>query len=318
MIPKNNEIRFEPTTACNYKCVFCRSPELKRPVDTMKMPLFSSLLSRIQSETQQYDTMTWAGIGEPLLNPHIEEMTRYATKRGMRVLVVTNGSLLTRDRFKSLQDAGVYSVRVSFHGATRDGYARLHGRDMFDETLANVYAASAERTTCKLLLTWAQVEGVNEDATQTWIDLFDRRVDLMEIWRAHNWAGAFKFRKEQDVKLRTCGRPDRGPLQVQVDGKLTVCCFDYDGQLEFGDLKSQTLATAFDSPQFRAIKERHDSGNYCGSGLVCEHCDQRNADKSDVLIYTSANVAPEKRVLMTSTAYTQTTKREEDTNAKKV
>ncbi|GAJ05463.1 unnamed protein product, partial [marine sediment metagenome] len=40
------------------------------------------------------------------------------------------------------------------------------------------------------------------------------------------------------------------------------------------------------------------------SGLICESCDQRNKDKSDVMIYDS-KFDIEQRVKMTSTTYTK-------------
>lgn len=38
---------------------------------------------------------------------------------------------------------------------------------------------------------------------------------------------------------------------------------------------------------FQKIKKHHTSGDYNGTGLICEYCDQRNSDKSDVIIYNS-------------------------------
>ena len=38
---------------------------------------------------------------------------------------------------------------------------------------------------------------------------------------------------------------------------------------------------------FKTIENCHKTGNYEGSGLICENCDQRNEDKSDVMIYNS-------------------------------
>jgi len=308
MIPQSNEIRIEPATICNYRCAMCKVQDMSRKQSTMSLDYFKFLIDKIRQETDQYKTITLAGIGEPLLNAHLEPMTEYATGLGFRVLLVTNGSMLSWLRFRDLQSAGLYSVRVSFHGATPEGYCALHGVDksQYYRTLGNVMAASDQRTTCRLLLTWAQVEGVNNDESETWIKKWEGHVDLMEIWRAHNWAGAFNFRKEQDIKMRTCGRLDRGPLQIQVDGRLTTCCFDYDGVLAFGDLNTQTLSEIFESEKFRAMKDCHDSGDYKNSGLICEHCDQRNADKSDVLIYSSEKVDFADRVRRTSTGYTDT------------
>jgi len=50
----------------------------------------------------------------------------------------------------------------------------------------------------------------------------------------------------------------------------------------------------------------HTSGDFKNSGLICENCDQRNADKSDVMIYNSKfNI--EERVQKVSTTYSDIT-----------
>ena len=81
-----------------------------------------------------------------------------------------------------------------------------------------------------------------------------------------------------------------------------MCCFDFDGKLLLGDLKTQTLKEIFESSMFQKIKKHHTSGDYKGSGLICEYCDQRNSDKSDVMLYNSKYDIGE-RVKKVSTTY---------------
>ena len=81
-----------------------------------------------------------------------------------------------------------------------------------------------------------------------------------------------------------------------------MCCFDYDGKLTLGDLKTQTLAEVFAGDLFKKLVACHMSGDYAGSGLICENCDQRNADKGDVMVHNSKFDIRE-RVAMTSTTY---------------
>ena len=88
VIPKNNEIRFEPTTACNYRCQFCKASKLGRPRDFLMPSFFREILDRILAETQQYDTLTFTGMGEPLLNRNLEEMTRDLGAENRRAIVV--------------------------------------------------------------------------------------------------------------------------------------------------------------------------------------------------------------------------------------
>jgi hypothetical protein len=89
-----------------------------------------------------------------------------------------------------------------------------------------------------------------------------------------------------------------------VDGTVNMCCFDFDGKLTLGDLKKQPLKEIFTSPLYRKIARCHSTGDFAGSRLICSRCDQRNADKGDVMLYNSKFDIRE-RVNMTSTVYSR-------------
>jgi AdoMet-dependent heme synthase len=69
--------------------------------------------------------------GEPLLRTDLEEIAAHADRRGATVVVGTNGTRLTRERIRSLKDAGVTGVAVSvdslderYHDRFRHGDGR--------------------------------------------------------------------------------------------------------------------------------------------------------------------------------------------------
>jgi len=307
VIPKNNDMRFEVTTKCNYNCIICPHHKLNRNLEIMSFALFKKIFDKINAETAQYNTMTFSGMGEALLDPTLDKKLEYAKKRkkDLAVLLLTNGSLLTLKKFKRLESLGLSSVRISFYGDNPESYTKVHGitnKNMFYNVRDNLLAISKAKRKTKLILTFNLVKGGNEGAVENWIKLWEDRVDLTEVWRPHNWVDAKKYRKVQRKKLKTCGRPFEGPLQIQADGTVNMCCFDFDGKLTLGDLKTQSLKEIFSSPLFKKIVACHSSGNFSGSGLICTHCDQRNADKTGVMIYNS-HFDVNERVKMLSTTY---------------
>jgi len=307
MIPKNNDCRFEVTTKCNYNCVLCPREKITRKIETMSDGLFKKLFSKIFSETKQYDTLTFPGMGEPLMDMGLENKIRLARKlkKDLPVLILTNGSLLSPEKFKRLEDLGVESVRVSFYGADPESYSRTHGiknRSIFAKVRDDLVKICKSARSTKLLLTYNVVDGTNSHKVDEWISFWKDKADLVEVWRPHNWVDGRSYRDVQKKKLITCGRPFHGPLQVQADGTVNMCCFDFDGKLTLGDLKKQSLKEIFSSAVFKKIVKCHKKGNFEGSGLICENCDQRNRDKSDVMVYNS-KFDIEERVKMISTTY---------------
>lgn len=309
MIPENNDIRIEITTRCNYNCLICPRDKLKRKIETMGLELFREIFDKINQETAQYDTLTFPGIGEPLLDETLDKKIEYAKKRkrNLVVLLLTNGSLLTPGRFKQLEDLGVTSIRVSFYGNDPASFSQIHGvkdKSLFNKIKDNLVKISQIRSKTKLLFTLNVVDRINDNYTEEWVRFWKDKVDLIEVWKPHNWVDGRNYRKIQNEKLKTCGRPLKGPLQIQVDGTVNMCCFDFNGKLTIGDFKTQSLKEIFSSPFYKKIVRCHKNDKFKGSGLICENCDQRNKDKSDVMIYNSRFDIDE-RVKQLSTTYTK-------------
>lgn len=290
MIPKSNELRFEVTTKCNYNCIICPREKLTRKKETMSFELFRILFDKINRETEQYNVLTFPGMGEPLLDKSLHEKIEYAKKKKFQVLILTNASLLSVSRFKKLEDLGVDSIRVSFYGDTAESYARVHrvkNKDLFKKIRDNLADICTIKNHTQILLTYNIVEGKNDSHVNSWIAYWQDKADLLEVWRPHNWVNAKDYRNVQSKRMNTCGRPWKTPLQIQVDGTINMCCFDFDGKLLLGDLKTQSLKDIFQSPMFKKILRCHTTGDFKNSGLICENCDQRNADKSGVMAYNS-------------------------------
>jgi len=220
MIPTNNELRIEVTTKCNYNCNICPRERLTRAMETMDFELFKYIFDRINTETSQYNTLTFPGMGEPLLDEAIDDKIIYAKKHNYNILMLTNGSLLTVDRFRRLEDIGMDSIRVSIYGNSSESYNAMHGisnTDSFLRIKENLTEISRIKTKTSLLLTYNVVDGCNDSALESWIEYWKDKVDLLEVWRPHNWVDSKDYRAVQKDKLKTCGRPLNTPLQRQVE-----------------------------------------------------------------------------------------------------
>lgn len=290
MIPKSKEIRFETTTKCNYNCIICPREKLTRKIETITFEKFKYIFDKIIEETSQYNTIALCGFGEPLLDNTLDKKIKYMQKNDFDVLLVSNASILTVERFKKLEKLGVKSIRISFYGMSSDSYSKIHGvsnPSIFSKIKENIVEITQIKKTTDILLTYNIVDKINDMDTDKWIEFWEDKVDLIEVWRPHNWIYGKDYRKIQKEKVNTCGRPWTTPLQIQVDGTVVMCCFDFDGKLLLGDLNIQSLEEIFSSKLFNKILHCHNTGDFAGSNLLCENCDQRNKVKSDVLIYNS-------------------------------
>jgi radical SAM protein with 4Fe4S-binding SPASM domain len=68
--------------------------------------------------------------GEPLYRSDIVQLARYASEKGLRVALATNGTLVTKDVARMIVDAGVRRVSISLDGAdaaTHDAFRGIPG-----------------------------------------------------------------------------------------------------------------------------------------------------------------------------------------------
>lgn len=102
------------TRRCNLKCVHCYAQA--------KDEIFKNELTTEQGK-KLLDDLADFGVpvvlfsgGEPLVRKDLPILAEYAVKKGMRAVVSTNGTLITKDRAKILKDIGLSYVGISLDG----------------------------------------------------------------------------------------------------------------------------------------------------------------------------------------------------------
>ena len=125
----------------------------------------------------------------------------------------------------------------------------------------------------------------NEHEMKEWINIWEPRLSEVCVWQPHNYIDGRKYRDIKNKEQKTCGRPLEGPLNIAVNGKAHVCCFDYNKHLIVGDAKNMTINEIMNSKELKHIQEKHKKNDF--SGLACEGCDQTVHDEN-VLIYKTS------------------------------
>ncbi|HON99358.1 MAG TPA: 12,18-didecarboxysiroheme deacetylase [Syntrophales bacterium] len=82
--------------------------------------------------------------GEPLLRPDLDELVRFAVEGGVRAVISTNGTLLTRERARVFSSLGLSYVGVSLDGleGTHDRFRGVRGA--FAAAMGGIHACLAE------------------------------------------------------------------------------------------------------------------------------------------------------------------------------
>jgi uncharacterized Fe-S cluster-containing radical SAM superfamily protein len=297
-----NEARIETCTYCNYACVFCpHSTSFKRKKEIMPYHIFEFILSKLKEQAPQITDITISGFGEAFLDPSIMKKIKIARNMGYNVHTLTNGSLLDESIIDELVRLGVDDIRISLHALSSDTYKWItrSSETCFYNVIRNINYIIKNKYKTRLVIT-SDIIDSNQFQPKYIIDRYKDVADLIEIWKPHNWVDAYDFRKDPIVKS-TCGRPWNSPLQIQVDGTINMCCFDYNGKLLLGDFLRQSLNDIFTGKPFNELKKCHANEALNNSEYICSKCDQR-MEQEDAIIYNSQFESRD-RLNRTSTNY---------------
>jgi MoaA/NifB/PqqE/SkfB family radical SAM enzyme len=115
------QLFWECTLRCNMHCRHCGS-DCRKVMATPDMPRedFFGVLDNVAAHTDAPKVFIIVTGGEPLMRDDLEECGRGFHERGFAWGMVTNGFLLTPERFRSLLDAHLYTVALSIDGLADD------------------------------------------------------------------------------------------------------------------------------------------------------------------------------------------------------
>jgi len=104
-----------PIRRCNLACTYCNEyDDFSQPV-----PL-ATMLRRIDRLAELGTTVITISGGEPLLHPELDEIIRQIRHRGSIATLITNGYLLTPDRIRRLNRAGLDHLQISIDNVQPD------------------------------------------------------------------------------------------------------------------------------------------------------------------------------------------------------
>ncbi|MBR4741859.1 MAG: 12,18-didecarboxysiroheme deacetylase [Desulfovibrio sp.] len=130
------------TQRCNLKCVHCYAHAQKL---TGKDPIDTVQAKAMIADLADYGcpVMLFSG-GEPLVREDLVDLAKFATQKGMRAVISTNGTLITKEKAKELKAVG-----LSYVGISLDGLEEVHDhfrgvRGAFKQALVGIANCQAE------------------------------------------------------------------------------------------------------------------------------------------------------------------------------
>ena len=266
-------VQIESTNLCNAKCVFCPRDEMHRRQGVMDFELYRKVVD--EAAALGITHVREHNYGEPFLDKQLVEKVRYAKAKGIKeVGMISNGSLITEDIARGMIEAGLDAINISVDASGKEVFESTRVHLEYDTVIGNIKTLvrlkkEYGRSHPKLILSFVRQN--NSADEQAFIAEWRQVADKIHVTDLHNWAGTLNA--TSDVRF-PCYRLWQ-TFTVLWDGRVSMCCADFDGRHIFGDLRTQTMAEVWNSPLYRAARREHlESG---GPG-ICRTCDLPKKD----------------------------------------
>ena len=108
-------VAWEVTRSCNLNCVHCRAASKRGPYPgELDARESFEILEQIAATAQPIVILTG---GEPLLREDIFDLAAHGTRLGLRMVMATNGTLVTPQVAEQIESSGIKRVSISLDGA---------------------------------------------------------------------------------------------------------------------------------------------------------------------------------------------------------
>jgi len=266
-------VQIESTNICNAKCVFCPRDDMHRRQGIMSVDLFRKIVDECVELGITHVRMH--NYGESFIDKQLVEKIRYAKARGIQeVGMISNGSLITDPVARGIIEAGLDAINISVDAAGKDVFEATRIGLKYDKVIANIerlvrLRAESGKRRPKLILSFVRQN--NSADEQAFIAHWRAIADKVHVTDLHNWAGTLNT--ESDVNY-PCYRPWL-TFTVLWDGRVSLCCADFDGKVVLGDLNSSSIREIWNAEPYRLARREHLER---GGPDICRSCDLPRKD----------------------------------------
>ena len=261
-------VEIEVNRHCNLRCVFCPVEAAPKPRGFMPRDLFELVVEYGASE------ISLNHYSEPTLTPDLVDRIARAAALGLRVRLHTNASQLDEDKIRGLASLGNVRLFVNLPTVDRAEYERVTGTKLFDRVVRNLELLGQHGVPTALSInaprdsTSETVRAINErfaalfGTSVAWpTDTRAGRVDKTEYATTPRHVGP----------LAGCDYATR-QINVTHEGKVFLCCQDYEQEYVLGDLREQSLREIVERERAVALRRWIFGYETPPPGFLCSTC----------------------------------------------
>jgi MoaA/NifB/PqqE/SkfB family radical SAM enzyme len=276
----------ETSSRCNLSCRLCVNKDID---PSLKGDMDFDLYKKIINDVWRYVfDVNLFHRGEPLLNPRIVDMIKYANSKTIKTRIHTNGVLLNENLSREIIKAGLNLISFSFDGYSKDTYEKNRIGASFEKTLDNIitFLKLKKELKSKTPFTIVQVMEFDENLSECDFEIqknnFMKKFENLSPDRIvtrnpHNWGGLLELKGIEKIdrsqaKMIPCTFPWYS-LTIFYDGKVYLCPQDFEGAILAGDALRNSIKDIFNNETM--VRMRTNFKNRTIEGIdPCNNCDR--------------------------------------------
>ncbi len=272
----------EPTNNCNLKCVMCPTGMDMLKVDKgfMDYDLYKNIIDELSDYAS---AVTLAVTGESLYHPRFFEMARYAADKGIKPLLNTNATMLTRDKAEMLLESGITFISFAFDGFTKGQYEKARVGADFDKTLDNIlYFLELKKTRskdlpyCVLSILLLELEECSQEEQERFMARFDGLIDEIRIREVSTWGSSFKDSDAFSFRQNPVYHPPCSRLWstgvIAWNGDVLPCIYDSNHELVMGNVQEQSFREIWNAEPMLRLRQSMIDETFLQYSPLCENC----------------------------------------------
>ena len=254
-------VQIEPSSICNYRCVFCYQIDNKLTNKTnghmgvMSLDLFKNIIDQLEGNVEG---VTLASRGEPTVNKKLPEFLNYMSGKFLATKVNTNAYLLNEKMIHAILETDLQTLVFSADAASEPLYSMLRVNGNLEKVLVNIekfHQIKAQQYPDSKLIT--RVSGVSYNEQQNIGEMeqfWQNYVDQVAFVDYNPWENVYDAEKKYITT--PCSDLWRR-MFVWWDGKVAPCDVDYLTTLIEERVSNSSISEIWQGEMYRNLRKKH-------------------------------------------------------------
>ncbi|MFC1620584.1 radical SAM/SPASM domain-containing protein, partial [Candidatus Neomarinimicrobiota bacterium] len=271
-------LQIEPTNMCNLSCPLCPVSEnrLERKPRNMSLKEFMSIIDDMEDYLLFLILWEW---GEPLVNPKLPAMIKYASERGIKTVTSTNAHFLNKKPYvEELLRSGLSTLIVAIDSLDEESYKVYRSGGDLNKAISGLInlcelkkqLGSNTRINLRMVImkqNERELPAMRDFAKKIRVDTFSVKtlnpscgLDSMdqELLPGNPKYRRYDYKKGTSTRIRLntyCSRVWK-TSNIFSNGDVVPCGYDYNCEMKVGNVFEEPFGKIWNSPAYKELRKK--------------------------------------------------------------